>query len=65
MDKLGKNVSSERLEELVINAIEWAIEVSEQTARDLIAGMGITSEELESIGYDNWFEQNVDGEVWW
>lgn len=41
-----------RLEELCINALEWAIEHSEQTTHDLIRGMGITSDELEKIGYE-------------
>lgn len=45
-------VKSERLEECVINAIEWAINVSEQVTYDLICGMGITSDELDAIGYD-------------
>ena len=47
-----ENISSERLEELVINALEWAIEVGEDTTYNLIRGMGITSDELEAIGYD-------------
>lgn len=45
-------VSRKRLEEITINAIEWAIEVGEQTTYDLILGMGITSDELDAIGYD-------------
>jgi len=45
-------VSSERLEECVINAIEWGLEVSEQVACDLVGGMGITSDELDALGYD-------------
>ena len=45
-------MDDKRLEELVINALEWAIEVSEQTTRDLIVSMGITPEELDAIGYD-------------
>lgn len=46
------NISSERLEELVIQALEWSIECSEQITHDLIGGMSITSDELELIGYD-------------
>jgi len=45
-------ISSERLEECVINAIEWGLEVSDQVAHDLIRGMGITSDELYVLGYD-------------
>lgn len=45
-------VTSERLEEIAINALEWAIEVGEQTTTDLIRAMGITSDELDAIGYD-------------
>ncbi len=41
-----------RYENLVINAIEWAVNVSEQHTYDLIRAMGITSEELSTIGYD-------------
>ena len=55
MAKLDENhvfVSSQRLEEIVTNALEWAIEVDEQIANDLVRGMGITSDELDAIGYD-------------
>ena len=45
-------VSSERLEEIAINAIEWAIEHGEQITHDLVRGMGITSDELDAIGYE-------------
>lgn len=45
-------VKSERLEECLINAIEWAIQVGEQATHDLIRGIGITSDELDAIGYD-------------
>lgn len=41
-----------RLQELLINAFEWAINCSEQITRDLISATGITSEELDEIGYD-------------
>lgn len=41
-----------RLEELCINAIEWAVNHSENITHDLVRGMGITSDELEEIGYD-------------
>lgn len=41
-----------RLMELITNVIEWGIEVSEDTTHDLLRGMGITSEELEEIGYE-------------
>lgn len=51
-DKDHVYVKSERLEECVINALEWAIEVSEQTTFDLIRAMGITSDELDAIGYE-------------
>ena len=42
----------DRKEELLINAFEWAINVSEQATHDLIRATGITSEELSEIGYD-------------
>lgn len=41
-----------RKEELLINALEWAVNVSEQATHDLIRATGITSEELSEIGYD-------------
>ena len=41
-----------RAERLILDAIEWAIDVSEQTTHDLLRGMGITSEELEILGYE-------------
>lgn len=41
-----------RYETLLINAIEWAINISEQNTRDMIRAMGITSDELSAIGYD-------------
>ena len=37
---------------LVHNAIEWAIEVSDDTTHDLLRGMGVTSDELEELGYE-------------
>ena len=45
-------VSRDRLEDMLIDAFEWAINVSEQVTEDLIRATGITSEELTSIGYD-------------
>ena len=45
-------MDEERLQQLLINAIEWSIEVSEQQTHDQIRAMGITSEELEEIGYE-------------
>lgn len=44
-------MNNTRLKQILINTIEWAIEVSEDTTHDLLHGMGITSEELEEIGY--------------
>lgn len=41
-----------RYETLIIFALEWAINVSEQVTCDLIRAMGITSDELSAIGYD-------------
>ncbi len=41
-----------RYESLIINALEWSINVSEQSTSDLIHAMGITSDELSAIGYD-------------
>ncbi len=45
-------MDNNRLEELLIDSIEWATEVSQQATHDLIRSIGITSEELEEIGYD-------------
>ena len=50
-----KGYSASRLcreEELLINSIEHAIEVSKGYTRDLIRASGITPEELDAIGYD-------------
>ena len=41
-----------RYETLLINAIEWAVNISEQHTKDIIRAMGITSDELSAIGYD-------------
>ena len=41
-----------RYETLLINAIEWTVNVSEQHTKDIIRAMGITSDELSAIGYD-------------
>ena len=46
------SMNENRLTELLINAFEWAIEVSETTTNDLIRATGITSAELEEIGYE-------------
>ena len=50
-----------RYEILITNALEWAINVSEQHTKDLIRAMGITSEELSTIGYgeDNFPKMHV------
>ena len=45
-------MSEGRLTELLINAFEWAIEVSENATNDLIRFTGITSDELKKIGYE-------------
>ena len=45
-------MDNNRTEELLINAIEWAINISEQTTHDIIRAIGITSDELDIIGYD-------------
>ena len=45
-------MNKERIEELLINAFEWAINVSETATHDLIRATGITSDELEDIGYE-------------
>ena len=41
-----------RYETLIINTLEWAVNVSEQVTCDIIRAMGITSDELSAIGYD-------------
>ena len=41
-----------RMEDLLIGAFEWAINVSEQATHDLIRATGITSSELTTLGYD-------------
>ena len=37
---------------LLIDVIGWANDVSGQVAHDMLHGMGITSEELDALGYD-------------
>lgn len=41
-----------RIEILLINAIEWAVNVSEQSTHDILRAIGITNDELTAIGYD-------------
>ena len=41
-----------RIEMLLINAIEWAVNVSEQSTHDILRAIGITNDELTAIGYD-------------
>lgn len=41
-----------RLEELLINIFEDAIDSSEEKTKELVSHSGITSKELESIGYE-------------
>ncbi len=41
-----------RLENLLIYAFEWAINVGEQATHDIIRATGILPEELDAIGYD-------------
>lgn len=45
-------IDNNRLTEMLINAIEWGSDVSETVTHDLIRAIGITSDELETIGYD-------------
>ena len=45
-------MTAERTEELLINSIEWAVNISEQATHDIIRAIGITSDELDAIGYD-------------
>lgn len=53
MSEYAEENSTSRKDELLINAIEWAIYVSEQVTHDLIRAMGITSDELSELGYDS------------
>lgn len=48
----NNNISNERLYNLIENALNWASEVSEQTAEDLIKAMEITSDELCIFGFE-------------
>ena len=41
-----------RIENLLIYAFEWAINVGEQATCDIIRATGILPEELDAIGYD-------------
>lgn len=41
-----------RMEELLINALEWVIEIGDDATHDLIHNMNISSDELEEIGYE-------------
>ena len=45
-------MTKERTEELLINAFEGAINDSTRATIDLINVTGITSEELEELGYE-------------
>ena len=45
-------MNNNRLEELLINVFEWAINVSEQLSLDMVKASGITSDELNDIGYE-------------
>lgn len=45
-------MTKERIEELLINAFEGAINDSTRATIDLINVTGITSEELEELGYE-------------
>lgn len=47
-----KKVNKDRLETMLIAAIEHAVECSEQHTHDLLKAIGISSEELEAICYD-------------
>lgn len=55
---VGDFMKNNRMEELLINAIEWAIDCGGSHTHDLLRSMGITSKELEKIGYekDNFHE---------
>ena len=46
------HMNNNRLEELLINVFEWAINVSEQLSLDMVKASGITSDELNDIGYE-------------
>ena len=52
-------LTNSRLKELLINAIEWSMDVSEQHTHDLLRATGITSHELEIIGYDKENFENI------
>lgn len=56
---LNHVLTNNRLKELLINAIEWSIEVSEQHTHDLLRATRITSHELEIIGYDKENFENI------
>lgn len=45
-------MNNNRLEELLINVFEWAINVSKQLSLDMVKASGITSDELNDIGYE-------------
>ena len=42
-------MNNNRLEELLINIFEWAINVSEQLSLDMVKASGITSDELRRL----------------
>ena len=48
----GYSIDEKRMENLLIDAISWAEDTSGQITHDLLRGMGITSDELEYLGYD-------------
>lgn len=49
--KYMNNIKEDRLENLLIKCFEWSIEVGGQHTEDLIRATGITSKELDAIGY--------------
>ena len=47
-----ESISADRLESLLISAFDWASEISDTAIHDIIRATGITSVELEAIGYE-------------
>ena len=45
-------MDKKRLEELLIKALEWTSNCSEQMTKDMISAIGITNNELDEIGYE-------------
>lgn len=51
--KLGteSGIPAARLEEIIVNAMNWGLDHGETITRGLVRGSGITADELDKLGY--------------